>query len=161
MSTLWCLISEQLQENDHPQHQGKLDMATNISELTDFIEQWQETEEGNRRGFMELLEYLQTKESIELAYVPRDGLTYSLRVKHHAQQEKSLFVMVDVIEAEPRWLSVCFYADMITDPDEKGDFVPGGLLGEDARCFDLETYDKNMVYYLKARIDEAWTSASQ
>lgn len=132
-----------------------------MNELNDFVRQWQETEEGNKKGFMELLEHMQQKDSVELAYVPRAGLTYSLRVRHKAQQEKSLFVMVDVIEAEPRWLSICFYADMITDPEEKGDFVPDGLLGEDACCFDLENYSKEMIGYLNTRIDEAWTSASQ
>lgn len=68
--------------------------------------------------------------------------------------------MVDVIEDAPRWLSVCFYGEMITDPDEQGDFVPEGLLGEDAICFDIDQYDDALLQYVEARLDEAYRSAS-
>jgi hypothetical protein len=39
--------------------------------------------------------------------------------------------------------------------------VPGGLLGEDAVCFDLEAWDKERVCYVEARLDEAYQSAAQ
>ena len=68
--------------------------------------------------------------------------------------------MVDVIEDVSRWLSVCFYGDMITDVEEKGDFVPGGLLGEDAVCFDLEEQNDKLVTYIEARLDEACSNAA-
>jgi hypothetical protein len=67
--------------------------------------------------------------------------------------------MVDVIEDNPRWLSVCFYDEMITDPEEKGDFVPEGLLGEDAVCFDIEELDEELIRYIEIRLDEAYRSA--
>lgn len=130
-------------------------MSKNLNELAEFVQQWQESEEGNKKGFMELMELLQGMDSVDLEYVPREGLTYSLRAKHQTQQNRPLFVMVDVIEGNPRWLSICFYADMITDPSENGDFVPGGLLGEDARCFDLEDYSEDLLRYVAARIEEA------
>ena len=69
--------------------------------------------------------------------------------------------MVDVIEDEPKWLSVCFYAEMIKDPDEKADMVPGGLLGEDGMCFDLEEWDDDLVQYIQIRLDEAFQSAAK
>jgi len=68
--------------------------------------------------------------------------------------------MVDVIEVDPRWLSVCFYGEMITDPEEAGDYVPEGLLGEDAVCFDIETHDADRLAYVTARIDEAYRAAT-
>ncbi len=68
--------------------------------------------------------------------------------------------MVDVIEDSPRWLSVCFYGEMITDPEENGDFVPEGLLGDDAVCFDIEARDKVLIRYIENRLDEAWRSAA-
>ena len=45
--------------------------------------------------------------------------------------------MVDIIDDDPadRWLSVCFYDELVDDPKGLGDEVPGGLLGEDAKCF--------------------------
>ena len=69
--------------------------------------------------------------------------------------------VVDVIEDDPRWLSVCFYGEMITDPEEKGDFVPEGLLGEDAVCFDIEEREEGLVQYVQDRLDEACLSASK
>ena len=69
--------------------------------------------------------------------------------------------MVDVIEDEPRWLSVCMYQDLVSDPDEEGDFVPGGLLGEDAICFDMETASDTQLAYIRERIDEACAKAAQ
>lgn len=69
--------------------------------------------------------------------------------------------MVDVIEDTPRWLSVCFYGEMVTDPQDKGDFVPEGLLGEDAVCFDVEQWDEDLVRYIEARIEEACCHAAE
>jgi hypothetical protein len=68
--------------------------------------------------------------------------------------------MVDVIEDQPRWLSVCFFGDMVQDPEEKGAVVPGGLLGEDALCFDLEVCVEDALSYVMARIEEAWRTAA-
>ena len=129
--------------------------------LDTFIEEWQETPEKNKSVFLRLKASLEKKEGVKLDFQPRPGVTYSLRAIHTAQKDKGLFVMVDVIEDDPRWLSVCFYGDMISDPDEKGDFVPEGLLGEDAVCFDIEGLDDELVAYVKSRLDEAWLSASQ
>ena len=55
---------------------------------------------------------------------------------------------------------MCFYDDMVDDPDEKGDFVPGGLLGEDGLCFDLDEHDEALISYVGQRIDEAYANMS-
>ena len=137
-------------------------MATETnSELNAFIEDWKTTPENNRAVFLQFKEYLEKKENVTLEFIPRPGVTYSLRAVHAAQKKRGLFVMVDVIEDDPRWLSVCFYGEMITDPEEKGDFVPEGLLGEDAVCFDIEERDEEFVKYIELRLDEAWHNASQ
>ena len=136
-------------------------MATIEEQLGEFIDGWQETTEQNKKGFLALKELLQSMESVFLEFVPREGVTYSLRAKHGNQTQRQLFVMVDVIEGEPRWLSVCFYADMITDPQEKGDFVPGGLLGEDACCFDMDENNGETAHYLEERILEAGGNAGK
>ena len=129
--------------------------------LKDFLDQWPETVERNRELFLHLQAGLAGMEGVSLEFIPRPGLTYSLRAVHAAQKKRGLFAMVDVIEDSPRWLSVCFYGEMITDPEERGDFVPGGLLGEDALCFDVEQWDDALVGYLEARLDEACCSAAQ
>ena len=129
------------------------------SALAVFIEEWKETAEENREVFLHFKDYLGQKEGVTLEFIPRPGVTYSLRAVHVAQKKKSLFAMVDVIEDTPRWLSVCFYNDMITDPEEKGDFVPEGLLGEDALCFDVEERDEELLRYIETRLDEACRNA--
>jgi len=129
-------------------------------ELTSFIEEWQDTAGSNKEIFVQFKTYLNNKEDVTLDFIARPGVTYSLRAVHKNQKNKDLFVMVDVIEDVSRWLSICFYGDMITDPEEKGDFVPGGLLGEDAICFDLEEQDAALVKYIEERLDEAWEKAA-
>ena len=90
-------------------------------------------------------------------------MSYSLRVKHMLQQSRELFVIMDVIDDDPesRWLSVCFYPDMITDPEERGNIIPLGLLGEDGYCFDYDEWDEEFLRYLETRLDEAHKGASQ
>jgi hypothetical protein len=124
-----------------------------------FLDEWQDTAERSKAVFSHLKAYLEKKEGTTFDFIPRPGVTYSLRAAHANQKEKSLFVMVDVIEDTPRWLSVCFYGEMITDPEENGDFVPDGLLGEDAVCFDVDAWDDRLIAYVEARMDEAWQFA--
>jgi hypothetical protein len=128
-------------------------------DVATFLGDWVETEEQNKVGFERLYKLLQDKEKGSIEFHPRPGVTYSLRGMSLGEDAPSLYVMVDVIEDKPRWLSVCFYGDMITDPEERGAFVPGGLLGEDAICFDLERYDQQGFAYVEARIEEAYVSA--
>ena len=125
------------------------------SELNAFIEEWKETPEKNKETFLHFKKHLAVQEAVTLEFISRPGVTYSLRAFHAHQKDNGLFVMVDVIEDNPRWLSVCFYAKMITDPEEKGDFVPEGLLGDDAVCFDIEERDEALIRYVEMRIDEA------
>ena len=126
-------------------------------ELNTFIEEWKATPDknSNKATFLRFKDYLAKKDGVALDFIARPGVTYSLRAAHKAQTDKELFVMVDVIEDVERWLSVCFYGDMITDPEERGDMVPGGLLGEDATCFDLEEQDESLISYIEKRLDEA------
>lgn len=132
-------------------------------ELNEFLDAWEDTPNQTKKAFLQLKEYLAGMQDIKLSFNARPGVTYSLRAAHPAQKDRGLFVMVDVIDDNPedRWLSVCFYGDMITDPEEKGDFVPEGLLGEDAHCIDVEEWSDDDLRYLEARLDEAYTSASK
>ncbi len=130
-------------------------------ELESFIADWRDTPEQNRKAFMRLRDRLAEMVGVLLDFKPRPGVTYSLRASHQNQKTRELFSMVDVIEDDPRWLSVCFYGDMITDPEEKGDFVPEGLLGQDAVCFDLEEWDEDLLRYIEARLDEAARHAAE
>ena len=127
------------------------------------LQGWSEDPLQTKDVFVEYMQLLDAQPGVRLDFKARPGVSYSLRAAHEKQEKRSLFVMVDVVDDEPeaRWLSVCFYADMIQDPDELGDFVPGGLLGEDACCFNLDENDANMRAYIRARILEAAHSAAQ
>lgn len=130
------------------------------TELEDFLKNWDPDENGCRQAFVRIKRHLQAMTEAELDFVPRPGVTYSLRAKRAGQSERPLFALIDVIDENPRWLSVCFYEDLITDPEQRGDMVPAGILGEDGYCFDLESLDADFVAYLEKRIDEACENAS-
>ena len=130
--------------------------------MKQFIADWQETDTKTKQAFTELLDHLNSLDDITLEFNARPKVSYSLRPRHANQKDRSLFAMVDVIDDDPeeRWLSVCFYGEMITDPDESGDLIPEGLLGEDGYCFDLYEYDADEVAYLKDRLTQAHKNAA-
>ncbi len=92
-----------------------------MESVEQFIEEWKETETQTRKAFIEIMEHLKSMENVTLEFNARPGVSYSLRPKHDNQTKRPLFAMADVIDddLEARWLSVCFYGDMVTDPDEK------------------------------------------
>ena len=130
-------------------------------DLSAFIENW--TEDANRVKplFQAIRACLNGLEGVQLEYRGRPGISHSLRAKHAAQNRRPLFVLVDVIDDDPcaRWLSVCFYADLVTDADSLGDVVPGGLMGEDACCFDIDEAG-DMEAFILDRLKEAHKNAA-
>ncbi|MEJ2041409.1 MAG: septal ring lytic transglycosylase RlpA family protein [Desulfosarcinaceae bacterium] len=85
--------------------------------LDEFLVEWEDTPERTKAAFLRLKQHLEAKPGVSLEFVSRPGITYSLRASHENQQDKPLFVLVDVIEDQPRWLSVCFYMEMIDDDE--------------------------------------------
>ena len=126
-------------------------------EATSFLESWPNC--PNKEAFAILAQEMTGQSDISLDFKARPGVSYSLRSKRSGQKE-DLFCMIDVIDDDPqdRWLSVCFFAQMITDPDEMGDIVPGGLLGLDGYCFDLDCSVSDDVAYIRTRIREAYAN---
>ena len=129
-------------------------------EIETFINQWPESSDGCRNVFSRLFAFLVGLAGAEIEFHSRPGITYSLRGLPAEDSDIPLFVMIDVIEDQPRWLSVCFYQQMVTDPEGRGDSIPGGLLGEDGLCFDVESEDASLIEYLQQRISEACKAAS-
>lgn len=134
-----------------------------MKELDALLNDWKDNDNQTRKAFTELVDHVNSLSDISLEFVSRPGVSYSFRPKHTAQTKRPLFAMVDVIDDDPddRWLSVCFYADLVTDPQEEGDHVPEGLLGEDACCFDLYEYDEQEMANLKEKITEAHNNAPE
>jgi hypothetical protein len=136
---------------------------TTTQAIDQFISEWKIDSNAIKKDFIFLKTNLETKSNIKIDFVSRPGVSFSLRAAHAAQKKRSLFVMIDVIDDDPenRWLSVCFYGEMITDPEEKGDLIPGGLLGEDGYCFDHEEGNDADIAYIQSRIDEACAAAEK
>ena len=134
-----------------------------------FLQAWTEDQLALQPYAKKIYTQLQGSGEVAFDYKARPGVSYSLRGAHTKQVAggtagiRPLFVLVDIIDDEPesRWLSVCFYADMINDPEELGNFVPAGLLGEDAMCFDLYEADADALEYVLARLDEAFSKAGE
>lgn len=134
-----------------------------MKELDSFLASWEEDPLNAKLAFEEYRDFLSAQPGIRLDFKSRPGVSYSLRAGNAAQKDRDLFVLVDVVDDEPanRWLSICFYADMTDDPDEVGDFVPAGLLGEDALCFNLDEDDPAVKNYIMERIRKAAARARE
>ena len=134
-----------------------------MEKVQKFLDEWVDDDLKIKPIFISLFQDLANKEGAKIDFNERPGISYSLRGIHVNQTESPLFVMIDVIDDDPkeRWLSVCFYGDMIADPDEQGDLIPEGLLGSDGHCFDITESDDNLVTYVRNRIQEAYAYASK
>lgn len=125
-----------------------------MSELDAFIRDWTDDPKGVKNAFLRLKSVLESLEGAHVNFVPRPPATYSLRAE--PPRGRPVITMVDVASLDDeRFLSVCFYADTITDPEERGDLIPGGLLSQDGYCFDIDDDDDDAVSYVEARILEA------
>jgi hypothetical protein len=134
-----------------------------LKELDEFLDSWAKDGSGVKKAFLYLRDSFSKRKGLRARFIYRLGVSGSFRVSagEVGASERSLFALVDIIDDDPgnRWLSVCFYEDTITDPDEEGNLVPQGLLGEDGYCFDITGYDESMMDYLDQRIDEAYSKA--
>jgi hypothetical protein len=127
-----------------------------------FLDNWSNDTLEMKPIFISLYQDILKKEEAEIEFHERPGVSYSIRGIKKSQKDRPLFAMIDVIDDDPtqRWLSVCFYQDMIQDPDEQGDLIPEGLLGSDGYCFDITKSDADLVNYVRTRIQEAYRYAS-
>jgi hypothetical protein len=123
-----------------------------------FIDNWTNDDLGIKSIFISFFQDLLKKEMAEIEFHERPGISYSLRGINKTLSDRPLFVMIDVIDDDPRqrWLSVCFYSDTITDIEQLGDVIPGGLLGSDGYCFDITELDASLNDYVGRRIQEAY-----
>ena len=130
-------------------------------EMSDMLENWKDDSRKIKTAFVNIKDALLNRDNTILDFKSRPGVSYSLRAnfKNLDDRQRALFALVDVIDDDPenRWLSVCFYVETITDPEEVGNLVPQGILGEDGYCFDLIEFEPSMISYIEGRIDEAYS----
>lgn len=137
--------------------------TTAVEQIESFLESWQGDNQPMRGWFQRYFQKLMEIDDTDVQFVARPGVSYSIRPVHRSQTSRDKFAMVDVIDDDPaeRWLSVCFYQDMITDPEERGELIPGGLAGDDGYCFDLFDDDEKLGHYILERLLEAGRTASR
>lgn len=133
-----------------------------VEQIESFVGGWTEGGLAMKERFLGFYKLLTDMDGVSLTFTARPGVSYSLRPKADSQQDRELFAMVDVIDDDPtsRWLSVCFYGDLITDPEEKGELIPGGLAGDDGYCFDMFEDEPELAAYLVVRLKEAAANCS-
>lgn len=133
-----------------------------VEEVDTFLENWPGAYQPVRDCFRLLYLELATMAGVTLNFSARPGVSYSLRPQHDTMVGREFFAIIDVIDEdqENRWLSVCFYQDLISDPEERGECIPGGLPGGDGYCFNLSGDDKGLADYLVVRLHEARTAAA-
>ncbi len=134
------------------------------NDMNEMLNGWTDDLQNMKGAFIKLKDIFQSKKDVTFSFKARPGVSYSLRanVGNSNNRGRDLFALMDVVDdqTEGRWLSVCFYSDLVTDPEDEGNLVPQGILGEDGYCFDLFEYDKNLISYIEQRIDEAFNKAS-
>lgn len=124
-------------------------------QIMEFLAKWQTDQRQVRPFFTRLLALLADFDA-NLEFIVRKGVSASLRARLAGSASRPLFCLIDVVEdSEGRWLSVCFYADTVTDSQDLGNLVPLGLLGEDGYCFDVEQPDETFESYVLERMREA------
>lgn len=128
-----------------------------VEEVEAFLRTWPGNHQPARDFFRLFYGELQAMAGVTINFNARPGVSYSLRPHHENSIGREFFAIIDVIDDEPesRWLSVCFYQDTISDPEERGEIIPGGLAGRDGYCFDLNGDNKDLAKYLVARLHEA------
>lgn len=134
--------------------------------LEEFLEQWPSAEAGLKKSLLAYRQGVLGLPGVAESFLPRPGVSYSLRWDLEPKPQgraKPLFAMADVVPlgGDELMLSLCFYGDDISDPEELGNFIPGGLYGENGHCFDLEGDDPELVAYCLARAAEALAAARQ
>lgn len=131
-----------------------------MDQIKNFLESWQLDPAHVKDAFIHYISLFENKEGLITEFVSRPGVSYSFRGMFPPNKPENLRFMIDVIDDEPdsRWLSVCFFAHTVSDPENLGDLAPGGLFGQDAICFNLDEDNNLMRKYIEKRLQEACTN---
>lgn len=121
-----------------------------MQDLDIFLHNWQEHSIEVKKLFLRLYGFAKTIPNVQIQYSERPGISHSLRVGLAGNSERPFFAVIDIIDDEPeaRWISMCMYADLVIDPERKGDLIPKGLNHQDAVCFDIDEANENTSAYL-------------
>ncbi len=132
-----------------------------LEDLQKFLNEWTVDPNNVKPLLMSLLEHTERLPEIRVRYKNRPGISHSVRLVNSSLPGGGFFALIDVVNDDPenRWLSVCFYADMVNDYAKKGDYIPGALGGADSICYSVED-PAGFEDYLKEKINEAFVRSA-
>jgi hypothetical protein len=93
---------------------------------------------GLARACEELTRCAAHMAAIAIEVITRQGVFHSFRAALIAPGERRvrpIYFLVDVV------VSVCYYEDEITDPEERGNPIPEVMFQETGYCIEVETYN--------------------
>jgi len=126
---------------------------------------WPGEQAGLKHAFLSLKSQAEALPGAVCSFVSRPGISHSLRFDLGPRPQgraRPVFFLVDVVsDGGSYFLSACFYADEITDPQELGNAVPAGLFEETGYCFDVEEDEAGLIAYVKERLSEAHRAAGR
>jgi hypothetical protein len=143
-------------------------MSEQTSEITleKFLDEWPPEQAGLKKSLLAYRGGVLALPGVRESFLPRPGVSYSLRwdlEPRPAGRQRPLFALLDVVPlgGAEMMLSVCFYQDEVSDPEELGNAIPQGLFNETGYCFDLDGEDAQMVAYCLGRAAEAHAAAGR
>jgi len=125
---------------------------------------WPADQVGLAQAFEELTRSAVQMTQTVVEVITRFEVSHSFRaalIDPSGKRVRPVYFLVDVVvsSTDPWFLSVCYYEDEITDPEELGNPIPQGLFQETGYCFDVEDYDPELLGYLRERLAEAHARA--
>lgn len=138
-----------------------MDESTTFEEI---FRNWPENQKGLYKAFARLTDQAQNQPECTWKLLARPGISYSFRAAPAdgpPSRKRPVYFLVDIVisQADPWFLSVCFYEDEISDPEDLGNPIPQGLFQETGYCFDVDDFDPRQLEYLEERMIEARQSA--
>jgi len=134
------------------------------SSVQEVLAGWPADQEGLARAFEELTRSAAQMTETVVEVITRLGVSHSFRatlIDPSGKRVRPVYFLVDVVvsSSDPWFLSVWYYEDEITDPEELGNPIPQGLFQETSYCFDVGAYDPELLGYLRDRLAEAHARA--
>ncbi len=116
-----------------------------------FLAEWQENgaDSSLKIFFLEIIRRLDSVPRMVFKFTAHDHAGNTLRALR-PDLHRPLIALMEIPDdsPSPRSFSIRFYDDALRDPHELGDWIPRGLVGEDARSFTFEGNQPALADYL-------------
>ena len=118
-----------------------------------FLTAWKEHAPDLRALFVEIVRRLETVSGMMLDFHAHDHAGNSLRALLPGLH-RPLVALLEISDEtdSPDSFAIRFYEDTLDDPRELGDWIPRGLLGEDARSFSIGRNQPALADYVLAQL---------